>query len=116
MGLGTAEYLAIRRAVISLADINESAVQVAVKLMPSIDKHIYPVVDIRSSETVDAWITSPVEKLDKFDGAVNMAGENTPVTLVTDFSNKKWDLEFSVNARGDFCCNNSAAKCHDRWR
>ena len=104
MGLATAKLLASRGAIISLADINEAALKTATESLPGSSRHIYSVVDVRNSETVDTWITSTVSKLSKIDGAVNMAGVITAATPITELSNEKWDFEFSVNARGVFCC------------
>ncbi len=104
MGLSTAELLASRGAVISLADINEEALKAAARSLPNSDKHLATVVDVRSSKSVDSWIESTVQKFGRLDGAVNMAGIITAATPVTEETDENWDFAFNVNARGVFFC------------
>jgi NAD(P)-dependent dehydrogenase (short-subunit alcohol dehydrogenase family) len=103
MGLATVKLLASRGAIISLADINESAVKAATESLGS-DKHMYTVVDVRQSQSVDTWIKSTVEKLGKLDGAVNMAGVISPAKPITETPDEVWNFNFDVNARGVFFC------------
>lgn len=104
MGLATAQLLSSRGAIISLADINEDGLKTAVQSLKGSDKHIFTVVDVRSSQSVDAWITSTVDKLGRLDGAVNMAGIITPATPITEVTDDNWNFSFDVNARGVFYC------------
>lgn len=104
MGLATAKLLASRGAIISLADINEAAVKEATASLTGSDKHMYTVVDVRSSQSVDSWIKSTVERLGKLDGAVNMAGVITPAKPITEETDDTWDFNFAVNTRGVFFC------------
>ncbi|KAE8323234.1 hypothetical protein BDV39DRAFT_218022 [Aspergillus sergii] len=104
MGLATAKLLASRGAIISLADINEAAVKVATESLTGSDKHMYTVVDVRSSQSVDSWVKSTVERLGKLDGAVNMAGVITPAKPITEETDDTWDFNFAVNTRGVFFC------------
>lgn len=107
MGLSTAKLLASRGASISLADLNETAVQTAANELPttsSNQKHIATVVDVRRSEMVNAWIDNTVKTLGKLDGAVNMAGVITPAKPITETSDEDWDFQFAVNAKGVFAC------------
>jgi len=104
MGLATARLLASRGAIISLADINEEAIKTATKSLPGSDKHMYTVVDVRNSESIDAWIESTLQKLGRLDGAVNMAGVITQATPITEETDANWDFNFAVNARGVFFC------------
>ncbi|KAK5102616.1 hypothetical protein LTS08_003416 [Lithohypha guttulata] len=104
MGLETAMLLASRGAIMSLADLNASAVEAAAKSLPNSDKHIFTVVDVRKSADVDHWIKTTVERLGKLDGAVNMAGVITPATPIADMTDEAWDFTFDVNARGVFAC------------
>jgi NAD(P)-dependent dehydrogenase (short-subunit alcohol dehydrogenase family) len=110
MGLATAKLLASRGAIISLADLNKEALETATESLPGSDKHICNTVDVRDSQSVDAWIEWTVEKLGKLDGAVNMAGVITPATKVTEMTDSDWDFTFAVNARGVFCCIRSQLK------
>lgn len=104
MGLATAKLLASRGAIVSLADINESALKKATESLPGSDKHMHTVVDVRSSQSVDAWIKATVENLGKLDGAVNMAGVISPAKPITDETDETWNFNFDVNARGVFFC------------
>jgi len=104
MGLATAQLLASRGATISLADLNEKGLAEAVKSLDNSDKHICTTVDVRSSQAVNSWIQSTVEKLGKLDGAVNMAGIITPAVPITEETDETWDFNFAVNARGVFFC------------
>lgn len=104
MGLATAKLLASRGATVSLADINESAVKAATETLTGSDKHMCTVVDVRYSQSVDAWIRSTVEKLGKLDGAVNMAGVISPAKPITEETDETWNFNFDVNARGVFFC------------
>ncbi|KAI1086796.1 hypothetical protein F5B19DRAFT_487230 [Rostrohypoxylon terebratum] len=107
MGLATARLLASRGATISLADINEAAViEAAASLSGSGDaqQHMYTVVDVRDSRSVDAWIDATVRKLGKLDGAVNMAGIIKHATPVVESTDDDWDFTFAVNVRGVFAC------------
>ncbi|KAM5356703.1 hypothetical protein ACJ41O_003349 [Fusarium nematophilum] len=103
MGLATAELLASRGAIISLADINEEAVKAATKSLPG-TKHIYHVVNVADSASVNAWIEKTAQTLGKLDGAVNMAGIIVPAVPVTEHSDEDWDRTFAVNTRGVFNC------------
>jgi NAD(P)-dependent dehydrogenase (short-subunit alcohol dehydrogenase family) len=104
MGLATAKLLATRGAIISLADVNEEAVKTATKSLTGSDKHIYTVIDVRKSQSVNTWIESTVQKLGKLDGAVNMAGIITSAAPIADTTDDDWDFTFAVNARGVFSC------------
>ena len=116
MGLATAQLLASRGAVLSLGDLNETALLAAVESLPhnssissSSDqtkkkKHMVQVIDVRKSETVDSWIQETVRMFGRLDGAVNMAGVITPACPVASMTDAAWDFVFAVNARGVFSC------------
>ncbi|KAM0468155.1 hypothetical protein ACHAP7_011228 [Fusarium lateritium] len=103
MGLATAQLLASRGAIISLADINEDAL-IKAKESLSGSKHIYHVVDVSKSDSVNAWIQDTMRIFGKFDGAVNMAGIIAEPKPVKDYDDDIWDKMFAVNARGVFNC------------
>jgi NAD(P)-dependent dehydrogenase (short-subunit alcohol dehydrogenase family) len=104
MGLATAQLLASRGAMISLADINEDAVKAAKATLEGSDQHIYHVVDVSKSASVNTWIEKTVETFGKLDGAVNMAGIIAHATPVAEHSDEDWDRTFAVNTRGAFNC------------
>lgn len=104
MGLATAQLLASRGATISLADLNEEGLRVAVNSLPDANRHMYTAVDVRNSKSVNQWISLTVDRLGKLDGAVNMAGIITPASPVTEETDEHWDLTFDVNTKGVFHC------------
>lgn len=104
MGFATAQVLASRGAIICLADLNPQSLEAALASLEGAGKHMSEVVDVRSSESVDAWIGKVVKRFNKIDGAVNMAGVITPAVPITEQKAEDWDLVFAVNARGVFNC------------
>lgn len=104
MGLATAQLLASRGAIICLADLNEKSLETALASLKGSEKHMSEVVDVRSPESINAWIGNVVKRFDKIDGAVNMAGVITPAVPITEQKVEDWDLVFAVNARGVFNC------------
>lgn len=104
MGLATAKLLASRGAIVSLGDINEASLKTAAKSLTAEERHMYTVVDVRQSRSVDAWIRSTVDRFGKLDGAVNMAGVISPAKPIKEESDETWDFNFDVNARGVFFC------------
>lgn len=104
MGLATAQLLASRGAVISLADINEEGLRSAAASLGNDQQHMYTVVDVRNSEQVNSWIKATVSKYSKLDGAVNMAGIISKATAVRDLTDADWDFSFAVNTKGVFNC------------
>ncbi|RAK75444.1 SDR family NAD(P)-dependent oxidoreductase [Aspergillus fijiensis CBS 313.89] len=104
MGLATAKLVASQGGLVSLADINEGALRKAVETLDHPERHLVFVVDVCSSDSVDQWIETTVQKFGKLDGAVNMAGVISPAKPITELTNEAWDFNFSVNARGVFYC------------
>lgn len=105
MGLSTAQLLASRGAIISLADINEEALKTATASLAAGSRdHMYTVVDVRQSKSVDEWIARTVATLGRVDGAVNMAGIIRPAVPVLESTDDDWDSTFAVNAKGVYAC------------
>lgn len=106
MGLATAQLLASRGARISLADLNDSGLKTAVATLAGFEdrRHMYQVVDVRSTQSVDAWIDATVKMYGKLDGAVNMAGVITKAMTVDESRDEDWEFVMSVNATGVFKC------------
>ncbi|OOQ89585.1 short chain dehydrogenase/reductase family oxidoreductase [Penicillium brasilianum] len=110
MGLATAKLVASRGAIVSMADINEAALQTAIESLPGSESHFYTRVDIPDSCQVDTWIKSTAKKLGKLDGAVNMAGVITLTMAITETTDETWnfnfddlvDLDTKVNAASAF--------------
>jgi NAD(P)-dependent dehydrogenase (short-subunit alcohol dehydrogenase family) len=109
IGLATAQLLASRGASLSLADLQESALeQVAAKLKESfgVDVIIY-VLDVRNSDQVDQWIQKTIEHFGRLDGAANLAGvigKNLGKTGITETEEDDWNFVLGVNLTGLMHC------------
>lgn len=104
MGLATAQVLAAKGALVSLADISETALLASKATLERPYDHLYVPVDVSKSQSVDAWIQETVRHFGRLDGAVNMAGVIAAASPVTEVSDDDWDRTFSVNTRGVFNC------------
>jgi NAD(P)-dependent dehydrogenase (short-subunit alcohol dehydrogenase family) len=76
IGLATAHLLASRGATLSIADINQSALDSEVQEIQEQygTQAIGIQVDVRKSEQVESWIKQTIEKFARLDGAANVAG------------------------------------------
>ncbi|KAF5612176.1 short-chain dehydrogenase reductase SDR, partial [Fusarium sp. NRRL 25303] len=112
MGLATAKLLGSRGALLSLADLNDAALQKVIKTLPGgPSRHLGVAVDVRKADSVQDWIDKTVEKFGKLDGAVNMAGVLGPShTSILDTTDKDLDFVMSVNVNGVFNCLKSQIK------
>lgn len=106
MGLATAQLLASRGASISLADLKQDALLAAVSTLQQSDGqvHLSYVVDVRSTEAIDDWISITVSKYRRLDGAVNMAGVIVPTAPTENVTDMNWGFVMDVNATGVFKC------------
>ncbi|KAF5521128.1 Levodione reductase [Colletotrichum aenigma] len=110
IGLATAHLLAERGAKLSLADVQEKALQQAqsdIKCKyPESDVLIFT-VDVRNYEQVDKWITETVKHFGKLDGAANLAGiipNSIGLKGIDEQDFDEWDLILSVNLTGVMHC------------
>ncbi|KAK2594842.1 hypothetical protein QQS21_007470 [Conoideocrella luteorostrata] len=113
MGLATAQLLASRGAILSLADIDEESLKVAHESISSSDgssRHVYKQVDVSDSGSVAEWIDFTMQNFGHVDGAVNMAGIICPAAPVIEMTEASWDRTFAVNAKGMFNCLNAELK------
>jgi len=104
MGLATAQLLASRGAMISLADVNEEGLINSIESLPRPSEHMYTVLDVRTAPSVDAWIEATQARYQRLDGAVNMAGVILSATPTSNIEEAAWDNLFAVNTRGVFLC------------
>lgn len=75
IGLAVATLVASRGARVSLADIQERALERAAAEIKSAGGQVLTrVVDVRKPEQVDAWIEATVAVFGRLDGAANIAG------------------------------------------
>lgn len=110
MGEATAHLLAARGAKISLADVQEAALNgvrdAILKETPDAEV-LVAVVDVRQWEPVQQWIQATVAKWGKLDGAANLAGvipRNSSLTTIADQDFADWDFVMGVNAVGVMHC------------
>ena len=110
IGLATAHLLASRGASLSLADNQEVALKKAASdisaINPKAEIHTF-VLDVRSRESVDSWITSIIQRFTRLDGAANLAGvigQNIGIHGVADILEDEWDFIIGVNLTGVMHC------------
>ncbi|KEF58323.1 uncharacterized protein A1O9_06249 [Exophiala aquamarina CBS 119918] len=103
IGLATAKELSLRGATISLADINKTGIDDALKaLAGSGGSHTGAVVNVRDSRAITEWINQTVVDHGKLDGAANLAGTihiQRPIAAETD---EIWARTMDVNTNGVF--------------
>jgi NAD(P)-dependent dehydrogenase (short-subunit alcohol dehydrogenase family) len=109
IGLATAHLLARRGANLSLADINQQALD---KVKAEIESQYKARVlafalDVRSYEQVNSWITSTVQEFGSLDGAANLAGV-VPKSIgrgtIAEQDLDDFDFVMDVNLKGVMHC------------
>lgn len=110
IGLATAHILASRGAKLSLADVQEEALQ---KAKAHIEQQhpgaeiMTAAVDVRRHEQVDAWTGQTVERFGRLDGAANLAGVIPPSIGLAPLARQdlaEWDFVMGVNSTGVMHC------------
>lgn len=110
IGQATAQLLATRGATVSIADVQQEALTTtadSIKKATPDAKVLTKIVDVTSSQQVDAWIQETVAQFGKIDGAANLAGitgKSTNSTLVGDVEEDDFDKIIAVNVKGVFNC------------
>jgi NAD(P)-dependent dehydrogenase (short-subunit alcohol dehydrogenase family) len=108
IGLATAKLLASRGAKLSLADVQDEALeQVAQELRATGTEVLTTKVDVRKSDDVDSWIKATVSQFGKLDGAANLAGVTGRCigrNTAADLENDDWDFVISINLTGVMYC------------
>jgi len=106
IGLATAKLLSSRGAILSLADIQQGALDAAKKAIEeSGGKVLTTVVDVTKGKDVVAWIEKTVKEFGKLDGAANLAGvigRQTGQYFMKDDDDDEWDFIMGVNGKGVF--------------
>ena len=104
IGLATAKLLASRGAKLSLADISQEQLDIAViqikEAVPNVSEIITSKCDVRDLSQVEAWIKQTVDKLGKLDGACNLAGTVGPKPCqysMDEEDEEIWDFIIGVN-------------------
>lgn len=114
MGLATAQLLASRGALVSLADVNAQTLASALQTLEQPDRHLLTTLDVRDGQQVRMWIESTVTRFGRLDGAVNMAGVITKAMPTIEVTDEDWDLTFAVNVKGVLNCLRSELKAMSR--
>ncbi|KAF2843298.1 3-oxoacyl-reductase [Patellaria atrata CBS 101060] len=109
IGFSTAKLLASRGAKLSLADNRKESLDEAVKAIQTefSAEVIGCVVEVRSTEDVDRWIKSTIDKFGRLDGCANLAGvvgKLIGVCPLTDLPEDEWELIIGVNLTGLMHC------------
>ncbi|KEF62061.1 uncharacterized protein A1O9_00033 [Exophiala aquamarina CBS 119918] len=105
IGLAVAEMVATLGGKLALADIDEMALHKTVTSLKSQGYTVIgDVVDVASSNAVDAWIGGVLQQFGRLDGAANIAGVQSSFQNVEDFSNDAWDRVIAVNLTGVMYC------------
>lgn len=109
IGYETSLLLARQGAFLSIADVNEAALQEKASEIEKVStgKLLSTAVDVRKDEQVNAWIAKTVSTFGKLDGAVNLAGV-VPKCInkerVEDLNNEDWHFVMDVNLHGVMHC------------
>lgn len=108
IGFSIAKLLRSRGAILSLADLDQKALEESFALLGSSEENVMITkVDITSAAEVGAWIDATVEKFGKLNGAANMAGaigKHHGVRNLVDQDDDEWDLIMRVNVTGLMHC------------
>src|ERR1700760_1472327 len=109
IGLETAKLLAERGALVSLADVQEKALEevaASIKSANSNAKVLTSVIDVRNQESVKEWITKTVKEFGRLDGAANLAGvfKARPNATIEDDTDDMWNWIIQINVMGVLNC------------
>ncbi|KAF9874242.1 short chain dehydrogenase reductase family [Colletotrichum karsti] len=110
IGLATAHLLAERGAKLSLADVQEKALQQAQSDIqtkyPGSEVLIFT-VDVKNYDKVENWISETVKHFGKLDGAANLAGiipDSIGLNGIDQQDFDEWNLILGVNLTGVMHC------------
>ncbi|MCL4488841.1 MAG: SDR family oxidoreductase [Chloroflexi bacterium] len=110
MGRAICQRLAREGAAVALADINlETGRQVATEIQAQGGRALLLQVDVTQKDQVDRMVRDTVDSFGRLDILVNNAGV-AAVVPVLDMSEKVWDLQMNVNAKGVLFCSQAAAR------
>ncbi|KAL5314635.1 hypothetical protein ACEPPN_017278 [Leptodophora sp. 'Broadleaf-Isolate-01'] len=109
IGLETAQLLASRGATLSLADVQEEALQqVQERLQSEYQVEVLTTtLDVRNWQQVDAWVKQTVERFGTLDGAANLAGVIPKSLGLKDVGEQdldEWEQVLGVNLTGLMHC------------
>lgn len=105
IGLATSEILHRRGASISIADIDQDALDNAASKFKGNgnDRIVLTKLDVTDRKAVDAWIAATVQRFGHLSGAANCAGvigKHHGTRTVESLEDDQWDLILGVNLTG----------------
>ena len=104
IGLETAKLLSSRGAKVSIADVQDGALDTAATALKSAGGEVFTFkLDVRNSSQVDAWIDRTVSHFGRLDGAVNAAGvtgKGIGIKTADELEDADWDFVLGVNLTG----------------
>lgn len=105
IGLATSEIIHRRGGSVSIADIDQAALDNAASILKAKgeDRLMLTKLDVTDRKAVDGWIQSTVQHFGKLDGAANCAGvigKHHGTRKVEELEDDQWDLIIGVNLTG----------------
>lgn len=104
IGLSTAQIIRARGGIVSIADIDQNALDKAAAIFEgSEDKVLTTKLDVADRKAVDEWINLTVAKFGRLDGAANCAGvigKHHGTRNVEELDDDQWHLILNVNLTG----------------
>ncbi|KAL8953705.1 MAG: hypothetical protein Q9222_000450 [Ikaeria aurantiellina] len=110
IGRATAQLVAARGATVSIADVQKNALTATsdeIKKATPDAKVLEKVVNVASSQEVEAWMQETVSQFGRIDGAANLAGialKQTGHAKIEDVDEAEFDQIIDVNLKGVFNC------------
>ena len=105
MGLATAIAFAESGAAVTLADINQTAVENAKDELTAAGHQALAVrCDVSDEDEVAAMVSATVDAFGRLDAAFNSAGIQSPATDTADERADRFDLVSAINMRGVWAC------------
>ncbi|PGH16586.1 hypothetical protein AJ79_01692 [Helicocarpus griseus UAMH5409] len=121
IGRSVAQQLHARGAIISLADISESALDNVLATLKNAtpENVLVTQVDVGSRQQVEDWIGATVRVFGRLDGAANMAGaigKHHGIRTLAEQDDDEWDLIMRVNLTGMMYCMRAQLRAMDALR
>ena len=107
IGLSAAQNIHARGASISIADVDQAALDKATEIFKGSNRVLITKLDVTDRKAVDSWIGSTIQKFGKLDGAANCAGiigKHHGIRSVSELEDEQWDLIMAVNLTGMMYC------------
>lgn len=105
MGLATAQAFAKAGAAVTLADVNETALQQRVdEITAAGGKAMAVLCDVADEDSVQAIVAQTVAAFGRLDAAFNNAGIQIPAAEIADQSIEDYDRISHINQRGVWAC------------